>query len=155
MKQIHYSKLVLVLFIHFVTCLTKYPSPERDVIWLTSVWIYSPLHELFCISTIVLNTGNEAVMSGLSVSMVYLGDRNNLEAYGSDALKVRKGGLRCKWWRSEKCSGKVTRIRGSEGCWPSREYRIPGTGTVPCIVTKTCYLVKEAERDPSSPGLEE
>lgn len=57
---------------------------------------YSPLHELFCRSTIVLNTGNEAVMSGLSVSMVYLGDRNNLEAYGSDALKVRKGGLRCK-----------------------------------------------------------
>lgn len=113
MTEIHGSELVLVLFPHFVTCLTKYPTQEGDVRWLTSVWIHSPIYELFLRPTIVLNTGNESVMSGLSVSMGYSWDRNNQEAYGSDALRVRKGGLRCKGWRS----GKVTRIRDNEGYW--------------------------------------
>lgn len=90
MKQTHDSKLVLVLFAYFVTRRTKYPSPEGDVIWLISVCFHSPVHELFYRPTSVLNSGTEAVMSGLSVSMVYLGNGNNLEAYDSDALRVER-----------------------------------------------------------------
>lgn len=91
MIEIHDSEFVLVvIFPIFLTCLTIYLTPEGYVRCLASVWIHSSIHELFHRPTIVLNTGKDMVMTGLSESIISLGDRSNWEAYNSDVLREKE-----------------------------------------------------------------